>query len=156
MPPSTPKGLSPNADSDPVSTTGTVFRATAFQDPDARDGRNFAHESHWQVAREIKLKTFRSPFRRRGGYRNLWRSPDKEATWYSVDTVEDPDVTKTTFDERLPAEQQLFWRVRYRDENLAWSPWSTPIPFTTGSGLNPPEQTNASLNSIFAQWGASL
>ena len=155
--PKTPKGLSPNNDSDPVSTTGAIFRGSPFEDPDAREGRNFAHESHWQVAVGNQSEDFQNPIEevwRR--YRNLWRSPNKEATWYSVDTVKDADVTKTTFDGALPSEQQLFWRVRYRDENLAWSEWSTPVPFKTGNDADASKQSNASLRPVFARWGASL
>ena len=155
--PKAPKGLSPNHDSGSVPTSGAVFQGSPFEDPDARDGRNFAHESQWQVASGSRTEDFQKPIQeawRR--YRNLWRSPDKEATWYSVDTVKDADVTRTTFDDALPANQHLFWRVRYRDENLAWSKWSKPMPFTTKNASGAPEQTNASLDPIFTQWGASL
>lgn len=155
--PKAPKGLSPNHGSGSVPTSGAVFQGSPFEDPDARDGRNFAHESQWQVASGSRTEDFQKPIQeawRR--YRNLWRSPDKEATWYSVDTVKDADVTRTTFDDALPANQHLFWRVRYRDENLAWSKWSKPMPFTTENASGAPEQTNASLDPIFTQWGASL
>ena len=114
VPPSTPKGLTPNADSDPVSTTGTVFRATAFQDPDARDGRNFAHESHWQVASGNQTEDFQKPIQ------EAWRAP-KSVAIADKETRGTASHLKLMSPRRLlmqrSADHQLFWRVRYRDEN---------------------------------------
>lgn len=130
--PDTPRGLEPHAKSGPVPTSGAIFSGTNFQDADAREGRNFAHESHWQIAAGESLDDFADPLQedwRR--YRNIWRPSNKEEGWHSVNTVLNSDVTRNVFDEPLPPNQNLFWRVRYRDENLAWSDWSQPVPFST-------------------------
>ncbi len=35
----------------------------------------------------------------------------------------------------LPENAELFWRVRYRDRGLDWSPWTAPTPFFTSESL---------------------
>ena len=35
----------------------------------------------------------------------------------------------------LPENAELYWRVRYRDRSLEWSPWTAPVPFFTSESL---------------------
>ena len=66
VPPATPKGLSPNTDSDPVSTTGSIFRQRPFRILTPVTDGTSPTKATGRSLREIKLKTFRSPFRKRG------------------------------------------------------------------------------------------
>ena len=55
-----------------------------------------------------------------------------ESGSYSVNTVEDPDISKVSV-AYLDGLTTYYWRVRYRDSGLGWSDWSDEFSFTTGS-----------------------
>jgi hypothetical protein len=57
--------------------------------------------------------------------------------YYSVNTVEDPNITYVNVGSLQPNET-YYWRVRYRDGSLAWSEWSTETTFTTGESAYGP------------------
>ncbi len=83
-------------------------------------------QSHWQVT---NLENgFSEP---------IFESWKNYENWYfDVDTQAEDDLT----DEEvfgLSANAEYIWRVRYRDRNLNWSPWSATSSFeTTQSGIS--------------------
>ncbi|MEZ4462949.1 MAG: metallophosphoesterase family protein, partial [bacterium] len=105
----------------PVDTTvcGDTLRlvASAYDDPDS-DAQAGAH---WQVSADCG--DFEAPVYER------WRQNEN---WYrGVDTQAGDDLSDEQ-PEGLSAEGAYCWRVRYRDTNLSWSPWSAPAAFTVG------------------------
>lgn len=109
--PSTPTGLSPIGD---TSIGCLELKANAF------DNSGNSHQAtHWQI---VEGCDFDSP-----EVIDIW----KQATnWYNeINTQLNDDLT----DEQLAsvtANTDYCWRVRYRNNNLTWSGWSTPISFT--------------------------
>ena len=81
-------------------------------------------ESQWQVADDIN--GFDAPladvWER---YRNVYFNEDTQAG-ESLTTEAIPG---------LPENSALYWRVRYRDRSLDWSPWTAPVPFFTSESL---------------------
>ncbi len=50
--------------------------------------------------------------------------------WEPIDLNDGIDLTRLTVDDALIAEgATVWWRVRYRDQNLLWSGWSQPLSF---------------------------
>jgi hypothetical protein len=83
-----------------------LMKASDFQDSEGH-----AHQaSHWQVASTCEGLDL-TPL-------EIWRQDRNE--YQGVDTQQGDDLQ----DEPLPLEHGC-WRVRYRDEGLAWSDWST-------------------------------
>lgn len=84
-------------------------------------------QSHWQVAADSS--DFSNP---------VFESWKNFENWYGdTDTQEGDDMT----DEKvtgLEAHTAYWWRVRYRDREMNWSAWSTPVPFTTGESILSP------------------
>lgn len=114
--PITPTGLFP-ATNDIVTPECLILKGNAFVDPD-NDG---FHASHWQVS--TNCADFSAPVV------DSWKQHMN--VWYEVDLQAADDLT----DEQvttLNTSTNYCWRVRYRDKSLAWSDWSTPIPFSTG------------------------
>ena len=58
-------------------------------------------------------------------YRNVYFNEDTQAG--------EPLTTEAI--PGLPENAALFWRVRYRDRGLDWSPWTAPVPFFTSESL---------------------
>ena len=58
-------------------------------------------------------------------YRNVYFNEDTQAG-ESLTTEAIPG---------LPENSALYWRVRYRDRSLDWSPWTAPVPFFTSESL---------------------
>lgn len=110
-----PVSLFPIA-ADTVSPLCVTFQADGFADPDG-DGFGAAH---WQVAPDSA--GFGTPVR------ESWK---QYANWYNEVNLQATDnLTDEPFDD-LPAGEELWWRVRYRDKSLGWSAWSTPARFHT-------------------------
>ncbi|MFK8058065.1 MAG: fibronectin type III domain-containing protein [Saprospiraceae bacterium] len=94
-----------------------TLKAGAFTSPNA----NALHgQSHWQVSRSES--DFSSPIS------ESWKNYEN---WYfEEDTQAGDDLT----DEQilgLTENENYWWRVRYRDRELNWSPWTSPSSFTT-------------------------
>ena len=54
--------------------------------------------------------------------------------WYNeVNTQANDDLTDEFVSTNLSDNQSYYWRVRYRNDNLDWSDWSTTKTFTTGT-----------------------
>ncbi len=114
--PITPIGLFP-ATNDVVNPDCVILKANDFVDPD-NDGFGAAH---WQLS--TSCGDFTTPLIDSWNqYKNSFNEIDLQAG----DDLTDEGVTNLT------PSTNYCWRVRYRDKSLAWSAWSTPIPFSTG------------------------
>ncbi|MBW1880569.1 MAG: metallophosphoesterase, partial [Deltaproteobacteria bacterium] len=112
--PSSPAPIGPRGDE--VLADCFALEASAFSDPDGD-----AHgASQWQIASDcsqFSLSVYDS-----------WRQ-DRNL-YFEVDTQAGDDLTdEHVF--RLGEERTWCWRLRYRDDGLAWSDWSEPLTFTT-------------------------
>ncbi|UYV14065.1 MAG: fibronectin type III domain-containing protein [Phycisphaera sp.] len=128
--PVTPELRSPASGSAGVPADGLVLEASSFRDPDG--------DRH--LATQIQISTtegdFSAPVRDEWFRFENWYAPP-EATgrdngYYSVDTRAGMPMTSHTFDGLDPFTTH-YWRVRYRDDGLAWSEWSQERAFVTGA-----------------------
>ena len=115
--PSTPTGLTPVAGSIFSPGCPVAFTATSFQDTDG----DMQHAAQWQVATTTDFAT--PVINKWEQYQNWYNNEDRQAN----NLLTDETITG------LPDNAALYWRVRYRDQNLLWSEWSTPIPFFTSA-----------------------
>ena len=79
--------------------------------------------SHWQIA---SGNNFSDSLVTSTWFQN-------ENFYYEVNLQEDDILTDATFSS-IPANNNYYWRVRYRDKNLEWSPWSESTKFYLESG----------------------
>ena len=119
----------------------TAFVASEFED---RDG-DLIGGAHWQVSTDCA--DFSEPIV------DEWRQHEN---WYREEDLlagDDP----TDFEIRtLPPETDLCARVRYRDRSLAWSRWSEPVAFRTGtSGRGDNLLANPGAEDEMARWTVS-
>ena len=80
--------------------------------------------SQWQVAAEIN--GFNTPLA------DVWER--HRNVYFNEDTQAGASLTTEAIP-GLPENAALFWRVRYRDRGLDWSPWTAPVPFFTSESL---------------------
>ncbi len=122
------KADQPVAPPDPVAPLGTVqppecvvLAASAFG-----GGASGAEhgETQWQVAADIN--GFNAPLA------DVWER--YRNVYFNEDTQVDASLTTEAIP-GLPENAALFWRVRYRDRSLEWSPWTAPVPFFTSESL---------------------
>lgn len=118
-PPLKPTALFPKAQ-DTVSAFCVTLAADGYVDAD-----NDQHgASHWQISTDSS--NFSNPMH------ESWK---QYANWYDEVNLQASDnLTDEQFN-NLSGNQTSWWRVRYRDKGLMWSPWSTPQRFIT-SGLD--------------------
>ncbi|MGB1033048.1 MAG: metallophosphoesterase family protein, partial [Flavobacteriales bacterium] len=90
-------------------------------------------QAHWQVFTDCDLNE-EPQFEYWNNYENQYFNEDTQAN----DNLADQEVSG------LNENSSYCWRVRYRDQNMDWSAWSEPSPFTTGNSLLSP---NLLLNS---------
>lgn len=114
-PPVKPTALFPLR-TDTVSSLCVNLKADRFSDPD-QEGHG---SSHWQVSADSA--TFSTL---------LHESWKQYANWYNETDLQANDNLTDEKVNNLPPGSTLFWRVRYRDKGLAWSPWSIPSRFRT-------------------------
>ncbi len=125
--PVTPLGLFP-ATNDVVLPECVILKGNDFVDPD-NDG---FHAAQWQVS--TNCGDFSAPVV------DSWK---QHMNWYfEVDLQAADDLTDEKVTTLAPSTNYC-WRVRYRDKSLAWSNWSTPIPFSTSTSS---ETANLLLN----------
>ncbi len=117
QPPDTPVPASPSGAI--VCPPDLPLVASPFGDPDG-DGHQGAH---WQIA--ATCDGFDAPLG------ESWR---QRQNWFmGVDLAAGEDLTDELLADALPAtppDGALCWRVRYRDEALAWSAWSVGTAIT--------------------------
>ena len=112
--PTTPIPVGPSAVTVPCEQPITL-QAGSFEDED--DDTHYA--AHWQVSADCESFSALVVDR--------WRQAEN---WYAdEDTRAGDDLTDEQL-EQYPAPGAYCWRVRYRDDGLAWSDWSTAQPFT--------------------------
>lgn len=108
--PSTPTGLAPIGN---TSINCLELKASAFNNPS-----NTHQATHWQIVEGCDFNA--------SGVIDLWK---QDINWYNeVNTQLNDNLT----DEQLASvtvNTNYCWRVRYRNSNLTWSDWSTPISF---------------------------
>lgn len=116
--PARPEALSPAGDDRPPPQE-VVLVGSTFDDPEG-----VGHgASHWQLVEGACD----------------FDAPDQEAWVQSrneyggVDLQAGDDLTDHPLGADLVGETEYCWRVRYRDEALRWSEWSTPSAFTTAA-----------------------
>ena len=114
--PATPEARSPAAE---VSPYCIQLAASPYCDPDDEP----QGASHWQVASDCD--DFDDPLVDRWvQHQNLYRDEDLQAG----DHLGDELLTA------LEPMESHCWRVRHRDQGLAWSAWSEPTVFETSAG----------------------
>ena len=80
--------------------------------------------TQWQVADDIN--GFDAPLA------DVWER--HRNVYFNEDTQAGESLT-TEAVTGLPENAALYWRVRYRDRSLDWSPWTAPVPFFTSESL---------------------
>lgn len=127
QPPATPAGVLPADGAIGIDPFAAHLAGSDFLDPDG----DFHAEAHYELVPQGGGDTLDHWIR----FENWYRPEDaagRETGYYSVNTVEDPDVSRTTVTGLIPGETYT-WRVRYRDSALAWSGWSAPRTFSTAT-----------------------
>ncbi|MCF6308265.1 MAG: fibronectin type III domain-containing protein [Flavobacteriaceae bacterium] len=109
-----PLGLFPN--NEEVNPECVILKANVFS---SEETGAFHGQSHWQIANDCD---FSNPIA------ESWKN--FENYYFEENTQEDDDLTDEKF-EGLTENNSYCWRVRYRDRELNWSDWSTPLSFTT-------------------------
>ena len=99
-----------------VDFKGFVLKADAFY---SKTAKAFHGASQWQIA---TTDNFEKPVF------DSWKQ--FENWYYKVDRQKDDNLTDEKV-HRLKADTYYFWRVRYRDQYLNWSPWSETANFKT-------------------------
>jgi|GEM_PF-586407 len=108
-PPTSPIPLFPLA-GDTVSSLCFTMEADGFSDI---DGDEFG-AAHWQIS--MDSSDFTAP---------VFESWKQYANWYNeINEQANDDLTNEDVENLQPG-NTYWWRVRYRDKSLAWSPWST-------------------------------
>lgn len=113
--PQQPVGIFPNGET--LAPECITLIGSPFADPG-----NIHQASHWQIA--PSCGDFSNP---------VFESWKQNENWYNeVNTQENDDLTDEVFT-ALNGNSSYCWRVRYRDEHLKWSNWSSPTSFQTGA-----------------------
>lgn len=112
--PNTPKPLAPMNET--VDFKIPLLKAASFESnyPNALHGA-----SHWQVS---ETADFEKP---------VWESLKQHENWYFAQDLQKNDDLTDEPTQRLQPDTSFFWRVRYRDQNLNWSSWSSTATFKT-------------------------
>ncbi len=116
--PHQPNGVFPDLDT--VDAQCLTLKASDFNDPG-----DIHQASHWQISTGCDFAD--------SLVTEHWKQSEN---WYfEVDLQNQDDLTDEEFP-NLTANQNYCWRVRYRDQYLKWSEWSTPKSFyITNSGM---------------------
>ena len=110
--PNTPTGISPVGD---IGVTCVNLKASAFS-----NAANTHQAAHWQI---VEGCDFSDP-----GLQEVWK---QSTNWYNeVNTQLNDDLTDEN-EFSLTESTSYCWRVRYRNSNLTWSAWSTPVSINT-------------------------
>ncbi|MEM9545010.1 MAG: fibronectin type III domain-containing protein [Bacteroidota bacterium] len=89
-------------------------------------GEEDTHQaSHWQVAEGSNFTD-----------NLLTESWAQNENFYNeINTQSNDDLTDQSF-QNINSSDTLFWRVRYRNQNLEWSEWSVPVFFFLGGNID--------------------
>lgn len=102
----------PSIEPAPTGCDPLAIRASAYADP---DGQPHA-ATQWQAA--ATCDGFGAP--------SVQRLLQQRNEYGGVDLQAGDDLTDEMFPEVVPGDARC-WRVRYRDDGLAWSAWSAPV-----------------------------
>ena len=118
-PPNTPIGIFPLY-LDTINSSSMILIADNFSDQDG----DLHGSSEWQISNDCNDFTSL-----------VFDSWKQYENWYSdINTQVNDTLTDETINSLVPSSNYC-WRVRYRDRGLAWSEWSTPIPFVTDNSI---------------------
>jgi len=115
------------------------LEASDFSSNDAHSSHG---QSHWQVAE--MPSGFAQPIA------EVWKNFEN---WYfEEDTQADDDLTDEDI-HNLKENATYYWRVRFRDKEMNWSPWSNFVEFTTGLSTSGPNLiTNGGAENGLESW----
>ena len=125
--PGKPTANHPNASSGLIPGYDVELVGSTFSDVNGE----FLLESHWQVS--AVPGDYSSPLIDDWRHKENWFRPANGDDWYSVNTVQAPNIENVFLNESLPGCSQLYWRVRYRNSALEWSEWSDEASFQVGN-----------------------
>ena len=118
-PPNTPTGIFPLY-LDTINSSSMILIADNFSDQDG----DLHGASQWQISNDCNDFT--------SLVLDSWKQYEN---WYlDINTQENDNLTDEIINS-LDGSSNYCWRVRYRDRSLAWSEWSTPIPFITDNSI---------------------
>ena len=118
-PPNTPIGIFPLY-LDTINSSSMILIADNFSDQDG----DLHGSSQWQISNDCNDFT--------SLIFDNWKQYEN---WYlDINTQENDNLTDEVISS-LDGSSNYCWRVRYRDRSLAWSEWSTPIPFVTDNSI---------------------
>ena len=118
-PPNTPTAIFPLY-LDTINASSMILIADDFYDQDG----DLHGSSQWQISNDCNDFTSL-----------VFDSWKQYENWYlDINTQENDNLTDEIINS-LDASSNYCWRVRYRDRSLAWSEWSTPIPFVTDNSI---------------------
>ncbi|MBF93987.1 MAG: hypothetical protein CMH58_02360 [Myxococcales bacterium] len=101
---------------EPVRPDCLTLQASPYRDPDGDE-----HSStHWQIGEQCD--DFEPP---------AFESWKQSKNLYFETDTQEGDLLEDEVFEGLDENKTYCWRVRYRDESLAWSTWSEPAAFRT-------------------------
>ena len=129
IPPDMPEAVFPTPVQSPIDPDTVTLVGSTYSDPDG-DGHLEVHFQLTATAGDYSAPVV-DEWRR---FENLYSPPGASGMsdgYFSVDTEEDADITRSTSFTLQPA-ATYHWRVRYRDEGLRWSDWSAESSFDTG------------------------
>ena len=130
-----------------VNPTCLTLKSNAFYDSEG----DTQQAAHWQVA--SSATDFEGTL--------VFESWKQNENWYNeIDTQANDDLTDEVVGTNLNPSSTYYWRVRYRDAHLTWSPWSDITTFTTDMNTQVPLSSNILLNgnaeNATAEWIGDL
>ena len=118
-PPNTPTGIFPLY-LDTINSSSMILIADNFSDQDG----DLHGSSQWQISNDCNDFT--------SLIFDNWKQYEN---WYLDINTQENDNLRDEVISSLDGSSNYCWRVRYRDRSLAWSEWSTPIPFVTDNSI---------------------
>ena len=118
-PPNTPTGIFPLY-LDTINSSSMILIADNFSDQDG----DLHGSSQWQISNDCNDFTSL-----------IFDSWKQYENWYLDINTQENDNLRDEVISSLDGSSNYCWRVRYRDRSLAWSEWSTPIPFVTDNSI---------------------
>ena len=118
-PPNTPTGIFPLY-LDTINSSSMILIADNFSDQDG----DLHGSSQWQISNDCNDFTSL-----------IFDSWKQYENWYLDINTQENDNLRDEVIRSLDGSSNYCWRVRYRDRSLAWSEWSTPIPFITDNSI---------------------
>jgi len=115
--PSTPSALFP-LEGDSINPDCLVLKLSDYTDPD----NNEHGATQWQISN--LCSDFSEPLIDRWLQHENW--------YFDINTQEGDNLCDESVN-TLNSNDSYCWRARYRDQSLAWSDWSNPVSFYSGS-----------------------